>query len=189
MSPLPTLTTARLTLAPLGDGHLADYTALISQPEVYRYLSSAKAIAADPAGEARRIIGVAQAQWRERGYGPFAVFETASGRFVGRGGLFWVERIQGVEINYMLDPAAWGKGYATELSRRFLAFGFEELGLERMVATTNPDNTASRQVLLKAGMKADGQRDFGTHMVNYFRLDRGDWLISIGQPGLSASSG
>ena len=174
---MPTLTTERLTLVPLGPEHLDAYTALIAQPDVHRYLSSAKAIAADPAGEAARIIGVAQAQWRDRGYGPFAVFETDGGGFVGRGGLFWVERLQGVEINYMLDPRFWGGGYATELSRRFLAFGFGELGLARMVATTNPDNAASRRVLLKVGMQADGRRDFGTHMVDYFRIDRADWAV------------
>ncbi len=173
-----TLTSERLTLVPLGQAHLAAYTALIVQPAVHRYLSQAKAIAADPAGQAQRIVGVSETQWRERGYGPFAVFETASDRFVGRGGLFWVERLQGVEINYMLDPTAWGRGYATELARRFLVFGFEDIGLERMVATTNPDNAASRQVLTKAGMRADGQRDFGTHMVDHFVLDRSDWLLS-----------
>ncbi|BBK33144.1 RimJ/RimL family protein N-acetyltransferase [Stella humosa] len=176
----PTLATQRLTLVPLGQEHLADYTALIAQPAVHRYLSSAKAIAADPPGQAQRIIELAQAQWRERGYGPFAVFATDTGAFVGRGGLFWVERLQAVEINYMLEPAAWGTGYATELSRRFLEFGFDALGLERMVATTNPDNAASQRVLLKVGMRPDGQRDFGTHMVDFFFIDRADWLAAGG---------
>lgn len=184
---MPTLATARLTLVPLQAAHLDDYARLIAQPEVHRYLSQAKAIAADPAGQAARIVGLSETQWRERGYGPFAVFETASGRFVGRGGLFWVERLQGVEINYMLDPAAWGQGYATELARRFLAFGFQELGLARMVATTNPDNRASRQVLVKAGMRTEGQKDFGTHMVDYFVLDREDWAPDGRKAGAAGS--
>ncbi len=172
---MTSLATERLVLEPLGRDHLAAYTALIADPLVHRYLSQAKAIAADPAGQAERIVGVARQQWRERGYGPFAVFERAGGGFVGRGGLFWVERLQGVEINYMLAPVAWGRGYATELATAFLAFGFGQLGLERMVATTNPDNAASRRVLLKVGMTADGQRDFGTHMVDFFAIDRADW--------------
>ncbi|BBK36516.1 acetyltransferase [Allostella sp. ATCC 35155] len=169
------LATDRLDLVPLGRDHLAEYAALIAQPDVHRYLSAAKAIAADPAGQAERIVDLAEQQWRERGYGPFAVFERAGGAFVGRGGLFWVERLKAVEINYMIDPSAWGRGYATELAEAFLRFGFGRLGLARMVATTNPDNAASRRVLTKVGMTADGQRDFGTHMVDFFRIDRSEW--------------
>lgn len=172
---MTSLATERLDLVPLGRVHLARYAALVARPEVHRFLSQAKAIAADPAGQARRIVGIAEQQWRERGYGPFAVFERGNGAFVGRGGLFWVERLQAVEINYMLDPAAWGRGYATELARAFLAFGFGGLGLDRMVATTNPENAASRRVLLKVGMVPDGQRDFGTHMVDFFSIDRPAW--------------
>lgn len=172
---MTSLATERLDLEPLGRAHLAAYTALIAKPDVHRYLSSAKAIAADPAGQAERIVGVAEQQWRDRGYGPFAIFQRSDGTFVGRGGLFWVERLQGVEINYMLEPAAWGCGYATELARAFLDFGFGRIGLDRMVATTNPENAASRRVLLKVGMTADGQRDFGTHMVDFFRIDRDEW--------------
>ncbi|WP_374445804.1 GNAT family N-acetyltransferase [Stella sp.] len=172
---MTSLATERLDLVPLGRAHLAEYAALIAKPEVHRYLSQAKAIAADPAGQAERIVGIAEQQWRDRGYGPFAVFARGDGAFVGRGGLFWIERLQAVEINYMLDPATWGRGYATELARAFLVFGFGRLGLDRMVATTNPENAASRRVLLKVGMTADGQRDFGTHMVDFFRIDRSAW--------------
>ena len=48
-------------------------------------------------------------------------------------------------------------------------------GVIVLEATTNPDNAASRRVLRKVGMTADGQRDFGTHMVDFFAIDRADW--------------
>src|SRR5262245_43706409 len=99
--------TSRLRLEPLAARHLAAYTALTAQPAVHRYLSRAADIAADPAGQAARIVSVAADQWASRGYGPFAIFETGGTTLIGRGGLFWVASLEAVEINYMFDPGAW----------------------------------------------------------------------------------
>jgi RimJ/RimL family protein N-acetyltransferase len=134
---------------------------LIAQPDVHRYLSSAREIAADPAGQAARIVTVATEQWANRGYGPFALFEKGSDVLIGRGGLFWIEALQDVEINYMFDPTVWGRGYATEAPAEFLAIGFDRHDLARMVATTNPANVASAHVLQKVGMKVVGKKDLG----------------------------
>jgi hypothetical protein len=71
---------------------------------VHRYLSRAAEIAADPAGQAERIYTVAREQWSTRGYGPFAIFEKGGMQLIGRGGLFWIETLKDVEINYMFDP-------------------------------------------------------------------------------------
>jgi RimJ/RimL family protein N-acetyltransferase len=156
-----TMETARLRLEPLAVPHLVAYTALIAQPAVHRYLSRAAEIVADPAGQARRIVALSGEQWATHGYGPFAIFEKGGTFLIGRGGLFWIEALQDVEINYMFDPAVWGRGYATEAATRFLAIGFGQHGLQRMVATTNPENATSAQVLRKVGMRADGSKDLG----------------------------
>jgi len=80
--------TARLRFEPLESNHLAGYTTLTAQPAVHRYLSRAAEIAADPGGQAERIIAVAREQWSTRGYGPFAIFEKGGTQLIGRGGLF-----------------------------------------------------------------------------------------------------
>lgn len=153
--------TPRLRLEPLAEAHLEGYAALIAQPAVHRYLSRAAEIAADPAGQARRIMVLSGEQWATRGYGPFAIFENGGTFLIGRGGMFWIEALRDVEINYMLDPTVWGRGYATEIAAAFLAVGFGRHGLQRMVATTNPENAASARVLRKVGMRADGAKDLG----------------------------
>ncbi len=43
-------------------------------------------------------------------------------------------------------------GLATEIARRCLAIGREELGFASLVAITLPDNRGSRRVMEKAGM-------------------------------------
>lgn len=178
-----TIETARLRLEPLAAPHLAGYTALIAQPDVHRYLSRADDIAADPAGQAARIVAVSAEQWVTRGYGPFAIFEKGGTALIGRGGLFWIEALQDVEINYMFDPTVWGRGYATEVAAEFLAIGFGRHGLRRMVATTNPANAASALVLRKVGMRPAGSKDLGGgRIVDLHEIFREAWLSARPTP-------
>jgi [ribosomal protein S5]-alanine N-acetyltransferase len=168
--------TARLRFEPLESQHLAAYTTLTAQPDVHRYLSRAAEIAADPAGQAERIITVARAQWSTRGYGPFAIFEKGGSQLIGRGGLFWIEALKDVEINYMFDPTVWGRAYATESAAAFLDIGFGRHNFQRMVATTNPANAASARVLQKVGMTSAGQKDLGGGLlVDLHEISRDTW--------------
>jgi [ribosomal protein S5]-alanine N-acetyltransferase len=168
--------TARLRFEPLESNHLAGYTNLTAQPAVHRYLSRAAEIAADPGGQAERIIAVACEQWSTRGYGPFAIFEKGGTQLIGRGGLFWIEALKEVEINYMFDPTVWGRAYATESAAAFLDIGFGRHNLQRMVATTNPANAASARVLQKVGMTSTGQKDLGGgRLVDLHEISREAW--------------
>jgi RimJ/RimL family protein N-acetyltransferase len=63
------------------------------------------------------------------------------------------------EIGYLLRREAWGVGIATETARLLLAYGFDVLGLERVWATVDRRNVASRRVLEKCGMRNEGALD------------------------------
>ena len=59
-------------------------------------------------------------------------------------------------LGYCYNRHFWGKGYATEVARALLAFGFKELGLHRIFATCDVENVASARVLEKIGMRREG---------------------------------
>jgi RimJ/RimL family protein N-acetyltransferase len=63
-----------------------------------------------------------------------------------------------VEIGWHFHPDAWGQGYATEAAGRVLAHAFDS-GLTRVVAVTNPANSASQQVCRRLGMTHEGRTD------------------------------
>jgi RimJ/RimL family protein N-acetyltransferase len=46
----------------------------------------------------------------------------------------------------------WGQGLATEGARAALRYGFEVVGLERIISTARADNAASRRVMEKCGL-------------------------------------
>jgi ribosomal-protein-alanine N-acetyltransferase len=82
---------------------------------------------------------------------------TSDGDLIGAAHLKFTEaeRRQG-ELGYVLAKDSWGLGYATEVARCLIAFGFDELGLDRITATSHPDNLASARVLEKVGMRLEG---------------------------------
>jgi RimJ/RimL family protein N-acetyltransferase len=57
------------------------------------------------------------------------------------------------EIKYALRRDCWGRGLATEAAAGLLAYAHAAFGIERVIATTAPENEASHRVLLKAGMQ------------------------------------
>ncbi len=61
------------------------------------------------------------------------------------------------EIGYIIHPDYWAKGYATEVSKLLIEFGFSTLNLHRIFATCDPRNLGSAKVFEKIGMTKEGK--------------------------------
>lgn len=60
------------------------------------------------------------------------------------------------EIGYVFNPKFWHKGYATEATKRIMQYGFEQLGVRRIIAKCNPENSASPKLLERLSMRREG---------------------------------
>ncbi|MGB3616765.1 MAG: GNAT family N-acetyltransferase [Catalinimonas sp.] len=78
------------------------------------------------------------------------------------------------DVGWRLKRTAWGKGYATEGAKRCLAFAFEHLKLERVVAVCTVDNHKSENVMKKLGMTKMGEFK-NPRLSNYPDLERCVW--------------
>jgi RimJ/RimL family protein N-acetyltransferase len=58
-------------------------------------------------------------------------------------------------IGYIVDPRFAGEGIGTATARALLHAAFDGLGLRRVKAAANADNTASVRVLERAGMRRE----------------------------------
>lgn len=128
---------------------------LNSDPEVIRYTG-------DPpfgsVADAERIIRERMFVQCERyGMSRWAVLDKSDRRYVGWCGLKYLEDEREVDLGYRFARAHWGRGIATETARASLAYGFETLGLQRIVAHAMTANTASIRVLEKVGMRRLGE--------------------------------
>lgn len=97
-----------------------------------------------------------------RALGVWAVIERASGEFLGSVCLrpatacpFAKEagfEDGEAELGYRLRQLAWGKGYATEVSRAVMARGWETEFITAVVAAAHINNHRSRRVMEKCGL-------------------------------------
>jgi RimJ/RimL family protein N-acetyltransferase len=86
-------------------------------------------------------------------YNIWAIFTTEDLSYVGHAGIYESPTVKGCwEFVYFLNQNAWGKGYATEIARKIIRFGFEELELTEIFTTIDDENSASIKVAEKAGM-------------------------------------
>jgi ribosomal-protein-alanine N-acetyltransferase len=171
---IPTVTTERLTLRPFVPADRPAYAALRADPEVVRFLPGGEALVPFAEEIAESRIASFRDAW-SRGYGVWAVEETATGVFVGQAGLASLERSSQVEVLYALARPFWGRGYAREAAAASLRFGFETVGLDRIVAFVVPENTASARVLTAVGLRATGDTDYNGFTVTGYEIEAGAW--------------
>jgi [ribosomal protein S5]-alanine N-acetyltransferase len=149
------LETERLVLHTPALSDLDNMYALESDPEVMEFIGG-------PYNKIKILHTLKTAiQHQEKhqfGFGP--VYEKGSGEFVGTGGLVFLnydDNQADIEIGYALGKKSWGKGYATELSKALIQWGFQHLAVNNLCAVTHPDNVRSRRVLEKSGMEYAGR--------------------------------
>jgi RimJ/RimL family protein N-acetyltransferase len=148
------LVTERLELRRWRQADLDAYAAIVADPEVTRYLG----------GPLDRVLA-----WRQialfvghrelRGWTNSAVVERATGRLIGRGGLWQPEGWPDLEVGWVLDRNVWGRGYATELGAAVRDAAFGELGVAHVISIIDPANVASVAVAERIGSTFEGNYD------------------------------
>lgn len=104
--------------------------------------------------------------------GRFAVFTRADNSFVGTFSFLYLSDAENIHLGYALLKHARGKGYATELVKAGLRHFFQNTGRNSIFAITDPDNSASRDVLLRAGLSSRGQWQEHGSMLDLYGIDR-----------------
>jgi RimJ/RimL family protein N-acetyltransferase len=58
-----------------------------------------------------------------------------------------------LELGFMIERSAWGKGLATEAARALLSFAFSDSLIAAVSARTDEENISSQKVLAKLGFR------------------------------------
>jgi ribosomal-protein-alanine N-acetyltransferase len=177
--------TERLLLRPFDEGDLAELTRLRSDPEVMRYIGGG--LMQSPEAIARRFRFYMDCYARH-GFSMMPAIRKSDKAFVGWGGLQPLEETGEIEVGYGFDKPFWGHGYATELAAAWLRYGFEEAGLPRIVAVAIPENTASRRVMEKLGMKYEKNATHYNNDCVFYSIAREEFEPRDGSYALHASA-
>jgi [ribosomal protein S5]-alanine N-acetyltransferase len=151
----PTLRTSRLTLGAFEAGDAPELQRLAGAREI-----ADTTLAIPHPYELDHALAWIGQQRREAVRGRainFAIRLSSSGALIGSVGLRDIdpEHLQ-AELGFWVGVPWWGNGYAREAAAAVIAFGFEQLGLNRICAHHMARNPAAGRVLQSAGMQREG---------------------------------
>lgn len=149
------LETARVVLRPFRAGDVGEVFAYASDREVSRFVLWEQHATRD---DSQRFLDWVLGQYA-RGEPPsWAIIEKESGHLVGSIGYGTHDLAHArAEVGYVLARHCWGHGLMSEALRAVLGHAFGTLQLHKVFAHCHVQNTASRRVLEKAGMRHEGR--------------------------------
>jgi len=147
----------RLRFRPVEPGDFDFIFQLQSNADLMRYIRTPET---DPG-----VVRERMEMWRKYaeqnpGMGAFIMYAKDSGEKIGNCVLRHVDYLPGndLELGYLLLQDYWGKGFATEAARSLAGYAFSQFDVPKVVAVVDPENLASRNVLVKCGFRLVGRR-------------------------------
>lgn len=169
--------TERLILRPYEPGDLDDLHAILSEPDVVRYLYW-EVQTRDQVAEVLQRYQAATSLEKDDDALRLAITRPdAHGTRAGLIGevVLWIRstRHRQGEIGYMLHPTFHGQGFAREAAAPLLDLAFSQLGMHRVYGRTDARNTPSANLMRRLGMRQEA------HFIGneWFKGEWGDELI------------
>ncbi len=170
--PAPWLETLRIEMRAFHPDDFDDFFALDSDPRVMRFFTGGQPAPRATVEAAMRRVLRYPALYPD--LGAWYATRRDTGEFIGWFCFKYAGRSPDIEVGYRLMHRAWGQGFATEGATALVRFGFDDLGLHRIIGVTHPDNVASQRVLMKAGLEDAGWGRYYDQRLRLFVATNGD---------------
>jgi len=141
----------RLLIRPFQLGDEQEVHAFSSDEKVNKYTGD---VLRNTLAEAKKIItDVWYPDYKNFGYGRFAVIYKPDNKLIGFNGFKYHSDEKFTDFGYRFLSDYWGKGIATESSEMILKYGYKNLPIDEVLAFVMEENPASSNVLKKIGFK------------------------------------
>ena len=167
-----TIETARVYLRPFTFDDLDAFAVIGSDPDVMRYIGAGRPLSRE---ETHTRLNAIIEHRNKHGFGVWAAIDKSTGTLMGYCGLQFLDNTSEVEVGYRLAKRFWGMGFASEAAKASLRYGFETLGLGRIVAVVQPGNLASQHVLEKIGLSYVKDARFYNTEVKYYAITQEEY--------------
>jgi len=167
------LETPRLSLREFVPDDAAPLELVIGDPQTMRWY-----VRPFTRPEVEEWIARNRTRYEKHGYGLWAAMLKPTRELVGDCGLV-VQEVDGerlVEVAYHIRRDCWGRGYATEAARACMRYGFETLGLGKLISLIRPENLQSRRVAEKNGLRIERQTMRVGLVHDVWAMTRQEWL-------------
>jgi RimJ/RimL family protein N-acetyltransferase len=174
--------TERLLLRNWREADIADFVEHTNTPAVMRWLGGVR-----PQCRLESIIRDKLMIWQEElGFTFWVIERKEDSALLGFCGLVisageGSSVIGSHEIGWRLREDAWGQGYAKEAAAASLDHAFTRIVADHVVAQTLEENTASRGLMERLGMRRRIDLDYldpewGDNPIIIYRIERQEWL-------------
>ena len=144
--------TSRLTLRPFGIEDVQAAFRWFGDPLVMRFTPNGPD---NDIGQTAERIARYQKHQSVYGYSKWIIIDRISQEPIGDAGLMHLPEYRWIDFGYRLAQPFWGKGLATEAAAAWLDKALGKLHLDRLVAFSHPENSASIKVLRKLGFSEE----------------------------------
>ncbi len=162
--------TERLLLRPFRIDDIESSYAMNLDAEVNKYTGDGGIVTKEEIK--RRILEDVIGDYQKHGFGRLAVEFKENNKFIGFTGLKFLEDLNEVDIGYRSMKDYWGKGIATEAAAACINFGFETLGIKKIIAMVLPENIGSIKVLEKLNFEFEKTFIEDKHITSLYSLTR-----------------
>lgn len=145
------LETERLNLRKLTVEDAEFMLGLLNEPSFLRFIGDRGVRSAEDSRQ--YILKGPVDSYNRFGFGMLLVELKESQDPIGLCGLVKRDFLPNVDIGFAFVPRFWSRGYALESAAAVKDYAINVLGLKRLVAIVNPDNSASEKLLEKIGFE------------------------------------
>lgn len=164
--------TDRLRLRPFGSADADEIHRLWTDPGVRKYLWDDEVISRE---QAEAAIAESIAHFQDAGLGLWAASLREEPEVIGFCGYWFFRDPPELELLYGVATKHWGRGFATEMARALIRYGFDKLALDRIVASTDAPNIASVRVMEKCAMRFDRREIVNGLDTIFYAIARGEF--------------
>jgi ribosomal-protein-alanine N-acetyltransferase len=167
------LETKRLILREIVNSDFDELYRMNSDPTIMKYVGDGSTRNRE---QMKNELGMLISHYtRKPGLGIWATILKDTNTFVGASGLVYYDNTTEIEIGYRMLKEYWNSGYATEASLGLLDYGFNCLGLNKIVSSAHVENFASRRVMEKIGMTFIDNRVHYSCLQAYYEIERAQY--------------
>jgi [ribosomal protein S5]-alanine N-acetyltransferase len=150
----PVLTTERFILRRMEEKDAGEVFDYFSKDEVTKYYDLESFTEESQAVE---IIDRWNARFEKNEGIRWGIADKELGKIIGSCGYHsWEKEHYKAEIGFEVHPDYWRQGVMSEVLKPIIQYGFESMSLNRIEAFYDPENTASKECLFKAGFIFEG---------------------------------
>lgn len=133
--------------------------------------------------EAQEWLDNQRRRYARDGFGLWAMLSKESGEMIGQCGLTWQDAggRQMVEVGYLLQKSAWGRGYATEGAAACKEYAFQTLHCSEVCSIIRENNLPSQAVARRNGMVCTGRM-----VKHYYNMEMPHLIFTVKKPALCA---